>query len=226
MHWDTATGILGFPRGANETPLLSELSAPGLHHLFDTWLLFSCPVVSDSLRPHILQHASLSSTVSWSLLKLMSIEPVTPSSHLILCRPLLLPPSVFPRSASFPVSLPDGTYIDLAFKQVHPIDSWRWGDYTECSCPSGAAPRALTQAGSTAEVHSAPALGGLPDPWGQNGMCWCEYPCCLMAPFSISVLPIPVLISCSKFLTLVSFSDWYNGSSSFSTTYSLLKKKR
>ena len=112
-------------RGANETPLLSELSAPGLHHLFDTWLLFSCPVVSDSLRPHRLQHASLSSTVSWSLLKLMSIEPVMPSSHLILCRPLLLPPSVFPRSASFPVSLPDGTYIDLAFKQVHPIDSWR-----------------------------------------------------------------------------------------------------
>ena len=33
---------------------------------------------------------------SWSLLKLMSIESVTPSNHLILCRPLLLPPSVFP----------------------------------------------------------------------------------------------------------------------------------
>ena len=39
---------------------------------------------------------SLSITNSWSLLKLMSIESVMPSSHLILCRPLLLPPSVFP----------------------------------------------------------------------------------------------------------------------------------
>ena len=35
-------------------------------------------------------------TNSWSLLKLMSIESVMPSNHLILCRPLLLLPSVFP----------------------------------------------------------------------------------------------------------------------------------
>ena len=40
--------------------------------------------------------ASLSITSSWSLLKLMSIEPVMPSNHLILCRPLLLLPSIFP----------------------------------------------------------------------------------------------------------------------------------
>ena len=40
--------------------------------------------------------ASLSITNSWSLLKLMSIEPVMPSNCLILCRPLLLLPSVFP----------------------------------------------------------------------------------------------------------------------------------
>ena len=33
---------------------------------------------------------------SWSLLKLMSIKPVMPSNHLILCRPLLLLPSIFP----------------------------------------------------------------------------------------------------------------------------------
>ena len=39
---------------------------------------------------------SLSITNSWSLLKLMSIESVMPSSHLILCRPLLLLPSIFP----------------------------------------------------------------------------------------------------------------------------------
>ena len=40
--------------------------------------------------------ASLSITNSQSLLKLMSIESVMPSNHLILCLPLLLPPSVFP----------------------------------------------------------------------------------------------------------------------------------
>ena len=42
------------------------------------------------------RQASLSFTISWSLLKLMSVESVMPSSHLTLCRPLFLPPSVFP----------------------------------------------------------------------------------------------------------------------------------
>ena len=40
--------------------------------------------------------ASLSITNSWSLLKLMSIEPLMPSNHLILCCPLLLLPSISP----------------------------------------------------------------------------------------------------------------------------------
>ena len=42
------------------------------------------------------RQASLSFTISWSLLKLMSVELVMPSNHLILCRPLLFPPSIFP----------------------------------------------------------------------------------------------------------------------------------
>jgi len=41
-------------------------------------------------------HASLSFTSSQNLLKLMSIESVMPSNHLILCLSLLLPPSIFP----------------------------------------------------------------------------------------------------------------------------------
>ena len=45
--------------------------------------------------------ASLSITNSWSFLKLMSIESVMLSNHLILCCPLLLPPSVFPRIRVF-----------------------------------------------------------------------------------------------------------------------------
>ena len=43
-----------------------------------------------------MHQASLSITNSRSLLKLMSIESVMPSNHLILCRLLLLPPSIFP----------------------------------------------------------------------------------------------------------------------------------
>ena len=45
--------------------------------------------------------ASLSITNSQSLLKLMSIETVMPSNHLILCHPLLLPPSLFPQIRVF-----------------------------------------------------------------------------------------------------------------------------
>ena len=44
----------------------------------------------------IARQASLSITNPWSLLKLMSIELVMPSNHLILCHPLLLLPSIFP----------------------------------------------------------------------------------------------------------------------------------
>ena len=52
--------------------------------------------MSNSVTPWTAaRQASLSITNSWSLLKLMSIELVMPSNHLILCRPLLLP-SIFP----------------------------------------------------------------------------------------------------------------------------------
>ena len=58
---------------------------------------FSCSVVSNSLRPHGLQHARpLSITNTQSLLKLKSIVLVKPSNQLILCHPLLLLPSIFP----------------------------------------------------------------------------------------------------------------------------------
>ena len=52
--------------------------------------------MSNSLRPHGLQQASMSITSSRSLLKLMSVESVMPSNHLILCRPLHLLPLIFP----------------------------------------------------------------------------------------------------------------------------------
>ena len=83
--------------------LLKQASSP--QHYWH--LLFSCSVVSDSLQPHEPQHARPpypSITNSRSLPKLMSIEAVMPSNHLILCHPLLLLPSIFPNIRVFSVS--------------------------------------------------------------------------------------------------------------------------
>ena len=49
----------------------------------------------------VAHQVSLSFIISWNLLKLMSIESVMPSSHLVLCHPLLLLPSIFPRIRLF-----------------------------------------------------------------------------------------------------------------------------
>ena len=75
----------------------------------DHWVFneFSCSV---QLLSHVqlfvtpwaaARQASLSITNSWNLLKLMSIESVMPPNHLILFRPLLLLPSIFPRIRVF-----------------------------------------------------------------------------------------------------------------------------
>ena len=57
------------------------------------------------MTPRTAAHqASLSITISWSLLKLMATQPMMPSNHLVLCRPLLLLLSIFPSMGSFPVS--------------------------------------------------------------------------------------------------------------------------
>ena len=62
------------------------------------YVQFSPSVVSDSLLPHELQHSRPPCPITnfCCLLKPMSIESVMPSSHLILCRPLLLLPSIPP----------------------------------------------------------------------------------------------------------------------------------
>ena len=58
----------------------------------------SCPTLWDPMVAH---QASLSFTISQSLLKLTSIESVMPSNHLSLCHPLLLLPSIFPSISIF-----------------------------------------------------------------------------------------------------------------------------
>ena len=92
---------------SSEKPSLSQ-TRPGPQLLFPQHpvLFLPCTCISSvqslsrvrlSATPWIAaRQASLSITNSWSFLKLMSIESVMPSHHLILRRPFLLPPSIFP----------------------------------------------------------------------------------------------------------------------------------
>ena len=93
--------------------------------------------------------ASLSSTISWSLFKLMSIESVMPSSHLILCRPhlllcrphLLLPPippsiRVFSKESTLHMRWPKYWNFSLSIipsKEIPGLISFRmdWLDFLE-----------------------------------------------------------------------------------------------
>ena len=68
-----------------ETYIFSSVQFSSVSHVW----LFATPWIAA-------HQASLSITNSWSLLKLMCIELVMPSNHLIFCHPLLLPPSIFP----------------------------------------------------------------------------------------------------------------------------------
>ena len=73
--------------------------------ILDHSVQFSCSVMSDYATPWTTaRQASLSITNSQSLLKLTSIELVMTSNELILCQPLLLLPSVFQSSRSFPMT--------------------------------------------------------------------------------------------------------------------------
>ena len=78
-----------------EITFLSIPGSPATHGLFNSVQLLSR--VQLFATPWTAAHqASLSITISWSLLRLMSIESVMPSNHLILCHPLFLLPSIFP----------------------------------------------------------------------------------------------------------------------------------
>ena len=87
-YWDRSTLEGGGGEGTQAT-LAPNLSQAIVVQLLSFVRLFGIPwtVTCQTL---------LSSTISWSLLKLISIEAVMPSNHLILCRPLLLLPSIFP----------------------------------------------------------------------------------------------------------------------------------
>ena len=105
----------------------------GCLHIIGIWTLveasvqFSRSVVSNSVTPWTAaRQASLSFTISWSLLKLMSVKSVMPSNHLILCHPLLLP-SIFPS-----ISVYSSEFFTLGSQNINgasasasvPSDEW------------------------------------------------------------------------------------------------------
>ena len=100
-------------------------------NLFMPPVQFSHSVVSDSLQPHGLQHARTpcAITSSRSLLKLMSIESVMPSNHLILCYRLLLLPSLFPSIRVFSeksvLHIRWPKYWNFSFC-INPSDEYSW----------------------------------------------------------------------------------------------------
>ena len=83
---------------STRVPLRETVAIPNPELKFMELVLFQfSSVVSDSATPWTAaRHTSLFITNSRSLVKLMSIESVMPSNHLILCHPLLCLPSIFP----------------------------------------------------------------------------------------------------------------------------------
>ena len=75
---------------------------PRTKSLNDYFVVYSLSLVWLFVNPWMATcKASLSFTISWSLLKFMSIYLVMPSNHLALCCPLLLLPSIFPKIRVF-----------------------------------------------------------------------------------------------------------------------------
>ena len=128
--------------------------------------------------------ASLSITISWSMLKLMSIESVMLSSHLILCLPLLLP-SVFPASGSFPVSrlfTSSGQSVGaIVSASILPVNSHRWFSsgwtglislLSKDSQESSPAPQFESINSSALSFLYGPALTSVHDYWNISLTIW------------------------------------------------------
>ena len=93
------------------------------------FFFFICTVVQSLSRiqlfatPWIVaRHASLSFTISWSLLKLISIESVTPSNHFILSCPLLFLSLIFLRIRVFPSSVHFHYFQKLSSLSLFPLE--------------------------------------------------------------------------------------------------------
>ena len=128
--------------------------------------------------------ASLSITNSWSLLKLMSSKSVMPSNHLILCRPLLLLPSIFPSirvfsneavlrirwpeywSFSFNIS-PSNEYSGLISFRMDWLDLLAIQGDSQESSPT---PQFKSINSSALSFHYGPTLTSIHDHWKNHSL--------------------------------------------------------
>ena len=105
-RWQPSAGVKSWDSGARQPQSDPRSASPSCASLGQslrlsvlplppTLPLFCRSIVPTLCYPTVAHQASLSITSSWSLLKLTSIESVMPPNHLILCRPLLVLPSIF-----------------------------------------------------------------------------------------------------------------------------------
>ena len=128
MYWLYTVSLVLFRRHTGRSCFFLEapclLKSPSAHQSLSHVWLFATPWTTA-------HQASLSITNYRSLLKLMSIESVMPSNHLILCHPLLLLPSIFPsiRVFSNESILPTRWPKVLEFQLYH--HSFQWTPRTD-----------------------------------------------------------------------------------------------
>ena len=142
---------------------------------------FFSSVMSDSLWPHGLQHARLLCP-SGSLLKLMSVESVMPSNHLILCHLLLLLPSIFPsiRVFSSQFFTSDGQVLEYqlqhqSFQWIFRTDFLKdWPVWSSCSTrnsqESYPTPQFKSINSSMLSLLHSPTLTSIRDHWKNHSL--------------------------------------------------------
>ena len=146
---------------------------------------FSCSVVSDSATPWITaRQASLSITNSQSSLKLTPIESVMPSSHLVLCHPLLLrppiPPSirVFSNESTLHMRWPkywSFSFSIISFQRTPRTDLLQNGLVTSPCSPSDSQESSLTPQfksinSSALSFFHSPTLTSIHDHWKNHSL--------------------------------------------------------
>ena len=127
------------PNSSSSWPVLLSSTWTLTEGFFSLWrpsaLLVTHQVMSNSVTPWpVAGQASLSFAISQSLLKLMSMESVMPSNHLILCHPFLLLPSIFPsirvfsKESAFHIRRPK--YWSFSFSIISSNGYSGWISYT------------------------------------------------------------------------------------------------
>ena len=153
-------------------PFLPSLFFPFFPHFSS--LDQSCPTPCDPMD------SSLSITNSWSLLKLMSIESVMPSNHLIFCQPLPLPASIFPSIRVFSTEsiLPNRwpkywSFSISPFNEYSGLISFRtdWFDFTlQGTQESSPTPQLKSINSSALSFLYGPTLTSIHDHWKNHSL--------------------------------------------------------